>query len=190
MLLDFRSKDCLFLRPQWSENIFVMKYSHGKCVDGSFFLYFLLTCYEIVCFSIKSTVHYDAFVVDMFFKSFCADCFTHLCMFSDDWRMFSWFCQNTRFSQIVNLTVMYDFNTVKVTKWKPNSVVRLVLASCWDILKVMEVVVLIIFNHCRHLFLVTFFFLSAGGFLTIMWLLLAKVKMTFTLETHQFAMAT
>ena len=96
----------------------------------------------------------------MFLEYLRGDCLTHTSPFSDDGRMFSCFCQNTRVSRYVHLTLMNDFSTLHISKWKPYSVVCNVCGSCCDIFTVPKVVVLIIFNHCWHVILVTFFFVS------------------------------
>ena len=129
-------------------NILVMKYSHASCEDDRLYIFFLQTCYEIFGFSIKSTVDCEQVVVDMFLEYLRGDCLTHTSPFSDDGRMFSCFCQNTRVSRYVYLTLMNDFSTLHISKWKPYSVVCNVCGSCCDIFTVPKVVVLIIFNHC------------------------------------------
>ncbi len=87
--------------PQCSKNFLCMKYSHVPCENDSLKHFVCLTCYEIFCFFIKSSVASDLVVVNMFIKCFSADCFTHLSTFSDDVRTFSGFCQNTRVSRYV-----------------------------------------------------------------------------------------
>ncbi len=123
-------------------------------------------------------------------KSFCAECLTYLSMFSDDVRMFSCMYQNLRFSWCLNVTVLYEFSNVENQKCTPNCVVCNVWALCWDIFEVTKVVVHMILNHCRHVFVVTFFLFSAGGFITPMWLLFAREKITFTLDVRHFALWT
>lgn len=175
--------------PQCSKNIICMKDSHVPCENDSLKHFFFFTCYEIFWLSIKSIVASDFVVVDMFIKSFCADCLTHMSTFSEDVRMFSGFWQNTRVSRYVCNTLVYDFNTVYVTKWIPNRVIRNLGVIRCDILKSTKVIVHILINRCRHVNLVTFFFLSAGGFLTTMCFFIGSVKMTITHDSHLFVMA-
>ena len=86
-------------------------------------------------------------------------------------------------------TLVYDFNTVYNTKWIPNRVIRNLGVIRCDILKSTKVVVHILINRCRHVNLVTFFLLSAGGFLTTMCFFIGSVKMRITHDAHLFVMA-